>query len=397
MGSSQARQLIPVRSDQLETGMFVAELDRPWLHAPFPGTGFLVTTAGQVEQLRQLCRWVYVDPARSEHAPAGLPSSTPSHAPRERRDALAAARGVVAGALAAYAGIVRGARRQGIVDLGAVELCAARIAGQATHGPEALHWCLRLEGAGSLLGRRAVGTAALAATLGRRLGLDRPALQALVAGGLLLDIGKVAVPVPILAKPGALDGHEQAYVRRHVDRALELLAGRDLAPRALEMIGGHHERCDGRGYPLGLKGTAIPLFARIAAIADAWDAMTLDRRYAAALSPHAALRELERLRGEKYDSALVDELGRALGAFPVGTPVELAGGGHGLVCGQRAGEPLHPHVVLTHDAERRPLAEARLAPAAATRDIRRALAPGTLRVEHARLEAALQAYHQASA
>lgn len=394
MGSSQARQLIPVRSDQLEPGMYVAELDRPWLHAPFPGAGFLVTTAGQVEQLRQLCRWVYVDPARSEQ-PRPEPHPAAARAPRDRRDAPAAARAVLAGSLAAWAGIVRAARRQGIVDLGAVELCAARIAGAVTHGAEALHWCLRLEGAGGLLGRRAIGTAAVAVTLGRRLGLERHALQALAAGGLLLDLGKVAVPVPILAKPGALDGAEEGYVRRHVDRAMELLAGRDVAPRALEMIAGHHERCDGNGYPLGLRGTAIPLFARIAAIADAWDAMTLDRRYAAALSPHAALRELERLRAEKYDAALVDELARALGAFPVGTPVELAGGGYGFVCGQRAGEPLHPHVILTHDADRRPLAEPHLATAAATRDIRRALAPGALRSEATRLEPALQAFHQA--
>jgi HD-GYP domain-containing protein (c-di-GMP phosphodiesterase class II) len=317
--------------------------------------------------------------------------------PHDRRDAIAAARGVVAHATDAWAGIVRAARRQGVIDLGAVELCAARLVGQAAHGDEALHWCLRLEGAGSYLGRRALGTAAVAVTLGRRLGLERPALLALAAGGLLLDIGKVAVPVQILAKPGALDGREQGYVRRHVERALALVAGRDLAPRALEMLAGHHERCDGRGYPLGLRHTEIPLFARIAAIADAYDAMTLDRRYAAALSPHAALRDLERLRGEKYDAALVDELVVALGRFPVGTLVELGDGSCGLVCGQRLGEPANPQVIVTHDATRRPLAVPHLATVPATLGLRRALSPGTLAVALPLLGHALRAYHEPAA
>ena len=164
-------------------------------------------------------------------------------------------------------------------------------------------------GHGRFLYRRSVGTAAVATTLGRHLGFDRAALRALATGGLLLDIGKIAVPVPILAKPGALEGSEQSYVRRHVERSLELVAGRDLPARALEMIAGHHERLDGSGYPHQLRGTEIPVFGRIAAIADAFDAMTLNRRLrrrdVAECGPAparcAARREIRRCAGHRAD------------------------------------------------------------------------------------------------
>jgi len=315
----------------------------------------------------------------------------------QRRHAPFGARAAVMGALRAAEGLLRCARRQGLVDLGAVELCAARLVEQAGNGTEALLWFLRQEPGASLLARRAVGTATIAIVLGRRLGFDTVALRALGAGGLLLDIGKVAVPVPILAKTGVLDGAEAGFVRRHVDVALGLLAGHDLAPRALEMVAGHHERADGNGYPLGLRGSAVPVFARIAGIADAWDAMTLHRRYAPALSPHAALRELQRLAEAKFDVALVADLAAELGDYPVGTAVELADGRLGLVCGQRAGQPATPHVIVTHDARRVPLAAPALADRVDPPGIRRVLVPGALPVESGRLEPALRAFHRAAA
>jgi HD-GYP domain-containing protein (c-di-GMP phosphodiesterase class II) len=203
--------------------------------------------------------------------------------------------------------------------------------------------------------------------------------------------------VPILAKPGALADSEQAYVRRHVERGLELVAGGALPDRALEMIAGHHERSDGSGYPHQLRGTAIPLFARMAAIADAYDAMTLNRRYAAAMSPYAALRQLDGLREEKFDAALVTELIHALGVYPSGTLVELADGRVGLVCGQQPGHPLQPDVLVTHDTSRQPLPDAVVVATAGATDIFRTLPPNAVRIDRARLEPALERGRHAAA
>ncbi len=197
MGPLPAQKLIPIRSESLAPGMYVAELDRSWLHAPFPATGFLITSAAQLEQLRHLCRYVYVDPAQSE---IGLPdgaddpatTGTPPPAPATTTNGPHQA---LAEVLHSVAGIVRGARRQGIVDLDSVARCADQIVSQVTRDADALHWCLRVDAHGSFLYRRAVGTAAVASTLGLQLGFDHEALLALATGGLILDLGKIAVPV----------------------------------------------------------------------------------------------------------------------------------------------------------------------------------------------------------
>ncbi len=382
MGPLPAQQLITVPSEALAPGMFVAELDRSWLHTPFPATGFLISSPAQLEQLRHLCRYVYVDPALSDSADTDPRGGSQARTTRVPQPASAAA--TLAAVLQGVAGVVRGARRQGIVDLERVAECSRRLVAQLLHDADALHWCLRVDAHGSFLYRRAAGTATVATTLALRLGCDLDTLLAVASGGLLLDIGKIAVPVPILAKPGALGAIEQHYVRRHVERGVELVAGHDVAERTLEMIAGHHERVDGSGYPLRLQGTHIPLFGRLAAIADAFDAMTLDRRYAAALSPYVALRRIEDLRDRDFDAALVAELGQALGPWPVGTVVELASGEIGVVCRLRPAQPLHPRVILTHDRERTTLATPRLVPEDGP-GIRRALAPNHVALDPQRL------------
>lgn len=270
--------------------------------------------------------------------------------------ALRSAEQVLEETLLTVAGVIRDARRIGRLRAGPLLGCARRIVAHVVRRPDAMLWRIRTDQRGSYLYRRAVGSAVMGAVLGRQLGLDTPALETVATGMLLLDIGKVAVPVPILAKPDALDAAEHAYVRRHVERGLELVvAAGDVPARAIEMIAGHHERIDGSGYPAGIVGTRIPVFARIAALADTFDALTLNRRYAAAMSPHAALRLLDSLRNEKFDGALVGELVHALGAWPTGTWVELLDGSIGVVCAQQAADPLRPHILVALDAQRKPL------------------------------------------
>jgi len=402
MDRSPAQYLVPVRSGQLQPGMYVAELDRSWLHAPFPATGFLITDRAQIEQLRRLCHHVYVDTALSESLPADRGADSqdrprPGGAPQDAGGRLARARGALSAALDAVAGIVRDARHRAGIDGAAVAASAGSLAEQVSLDAAMLHCCLRTEEHGGYLCRRAVGTAVVATMLARQLGLDRQTLQDVATGALLLDLGKIAVPVPILAKPGALVAGEQAYVRHHVERGLGLLAGAGLPERAVEMIAAHHERSDGSGYPLELRGTAIPVFGRLAAIADVYDAMTLNRRYAAAMSPSAALRQLQGLGGEKFDAALVGELVRALGTYPTGTLVELDDGCVGLVHAGPARDPLQPEVLLTHDAQRRPLAVPVVVATGGAVQVFRALPPGAVRIAPAALDAAPDWPRRASA
>lgn len=136
--------------------------------------------------------------------------------------------------------------------------------------------------------------------LGRVLRLPQRHLEILTLGALLHDVGKLAIPDPVLNKRSPLDGRERAMMRLHplYSAALLLRAG---APQVIAAVAAsHHERWDGTGYPLGLEGDEIPLDARIVALADTWDAMTGGRVYRGALTIERAAEMLwdERLSGQ---------------------------------------------------------------------------------------------------
>jgi HD-GYP domain-containing protein (c-di-GMP phosphodiesterase class II) len=115
------------------------------------------------------------------------------------------------------------------------------------------------------------------------------------------------------------------------------------------MIAAHHERLDGSGYPNQISGTDIPLYARIAGIADTFDALTLNRHYASARSGYSALRLLRTLRRTKFDAALVDEFIDSMGTYPTGTNVLLDDGSMGIVFSQNNGQPQQPNILLTNN------------------------------------------------
>jgi putative nucleotidyltransferase with HDIG domain len=147
----------------------------------------------------------------------------------------------------------------------------------------------------------------LAEQTGRHLGWDAGRVERLHAAGVLHDIGKLGIPDAILRKPGGLDDDEWVEIRRHPEigaRILEHANLRDIA----DWVRAHHERVDGRGYPAGLAGTAIPAEARVLAVADAYEAMTADRPYRRALGADVAEAELRRAAGTQFDANVVEAL-----------------------------------------------------------------------------------------
>jgi polar amino acid transport system substrate-binding protein len=145
----------------------------------------------------------------------------------------------------------------------------------------------------------------VALALADAAGLDGRDAALATLGGLLHDVGKVAVPMPILAKRGPLDDGEFDQVKRHPAASGALVVRADMGQLGV-ILRHHHERWDGRGYPDGLAGTGIPLVSRVLSIADAYDAMLADRPYRASLDAVEARRELEQGAGTQFDPELVD-------------------------------------------------------------------------------------------
>jgi putative nucleotidyltransferase with HDIG domain len=147
---------------------------------------------------------------------------------------------------------------------------------------------------------------AYAVRIGRELGMPEPQLAALAQGALLHDIGKIGVPDRILLKPGPLDEQEWRAMRKHPEIGQRMLESVPFLEKAVEVIGAHHERYDGTGYPNRLRNGEIPLNARIFAVADALDAITSGRPYKAALPLEEARRRIEQDGGAHFDPAVVN-------------------------------------------------------------------------------------------
>ena len=147
-----------------------------------------------------------------------------------------------------------------------------------------------------------------AESVGRLLGLSDPELRALKLGAAFHDIGKLAVPEAILNKRGPLTGEEREDIERHPAAGEMILSPVEFLAPVLPLVRHGHERWDGFGYPDGLAGEAIPLGARIIFACDAWDAMTSDRPYRAALPDSQARAEMRRASGSQFDPTVVDAL-----------------------------------------------------------------------------------------
>ena len=170
-----------------------------------------------------------------------------------------------------------------------------------------------LEALGSALDTRDVGTEAhsrrvhgYALALAREHGVPERDLPDIAHGVLLHDIGKIGIPDAILLKPGPLTPDEWKVMRRHPEIGRRLIENIPFLREAVPIVYHHHEKWDGSGYPLGLKGEAIPLGARIFAVVDAFDAMTADRPYSKAITFEAAKAEIQRCSGAHFDPGVVE-------------------------------------------------------------------------------------------
>lgn len=150
--------------------------------------------------------------------------------------------------------------------------------------------------------------------IGRRAGMREDRVASLRYAGMLHDVGKLGVPTNVLQKAGRLTDDEYEAIQQHPVRGREIVKDLEFLGEAIEGILLHHERIDGRGYPLGKAGSEIPEFARIIAVADAFDSMTTTRSYRGARSLEDAFEELRRCKGSQFDPVMVEALIEAVEA-----------------------------------------------------------------------------------
>lgn len=344
--------------------MYVAELDRPWTETPFTFQGFHLRTDEQLEALRKFCTHVFVDLERTERPDERSPASAfriqgstkyPETASVEVEFKLAvnAYRESAASVAELFEPL---SRPGGVLEGAAVRESVTRLAASVVRNPDALLLVSRLRETSASAHARALQVSITMLVFARYLQLSREELELLGLLGLLQDVGKTRLPAAILQKNGPLTEAEAEIARSHVEHSVDILEiTPGLPPRLPELARLHHERQDGTGYPRGLKGDEIGLYGAIAAIADTFDALTAPRPYAEALSPSSALSFLYKERGLGYHAGLVEQFIQCVGAFPVGTVVELNSGEVGIVIAQNLVRRLKPRVMVVLDSQGNPM------------------------------------------
>jgi len=154
--------------------------------------------------------------------------------------------------------------------------------------------------------------AGLSEAVARSMGLSDAAVREVRHAAELHDVGKVGIPDAIIEKPGPLDEEEWTFMRRHTVIGERIVSAAPALAEVAVLVRSSHERYDGGGYPDRLGGEAIPIGARIISVCDAFDAMTADRPYRAALTPQDALAELRRCAGSQFDPRVVEVFQKAL-------------------------------------------------------------------------------------
>jgi HD-GYP domain-containing protein (c-di-GMP phosphodiesterase class II) len=363
----------------LELGMYVVELDRPWLETSFLFQGFPILSEEDISELQRCCDYVYVDEEQSillqpEHfdaAPHGRPVqrfstrrinrklSARKHPPDDNRVEIAEemprAREVYHQAKRYINTIFDDIRQGSSLDIEHARVLADHTVASITNNENAMVWLTLLKRKDEYTSFHSINVCVLSVLFGRHLGLTESELGLLGLGALLHDIGKMRVPVEVLNKASKLEAAELGVLRKHPDFGREILEqSTTIPPAAKEIVYTHHERIDGSGYPRGLKGDELGLFPMIVSVVDVYDAMTSDRAYHMRISPHEALNVMYGWSASHFDPKLIEEFIRCLGIYPVGSIVELSSGEVAVVLTVNREHHLLPSLLLVLDRHKNP-------------------------------------------
>lgn len=356
----------------LELGMYVAELDRPWVDSPFLFQGFRIDSEEDLEKLRETCDYVFIDEARSADSDAddrtirlsmnARPNANPQRSRSEWQRIASEERRVTFQREFQRTYAVRARTRQYVdtlfndvrfgkaIDTEQAKAIVVEMVDAITEDPDTALWLTQLKNAHEYTAQHSINVSVLSIAFGAHLGYSKEQLRLIGLGSLLHDIGKMKTPREILDKPGRLTPEEFEVMKRHPMDGYELMkATGEIPAQALQIIRFHHERVSGRGYPDGLRGDQISTAVLVTAICDVYDAITSDRIYHHGIPADQGLHAMYQMAPSDFGKELVQEFIKCVGIYPVGSLVELATGAIGVVMTKDPHNRLRPVVMLVRD------------------------------------------------
>ena len=355
---------IPVSG--LKVGMFVSELDRPWLETPFILQGFPIRSITDIEEIGKYCEWVWVEQTEDTWQAAEertqLSSSVKRGAPYPntvlRRQEIQQAKTAHDSARALTRSFMDDVRLGRAIDIREVKATVSDCVKSILRNPDAMQWMSKLRNKDQYVSEHSLNVSLLAISFGRFLGASEDDLNKLGFAGVLHDVGKMRTPAEILNKDGALNEKEFRIMQAHPQDGRDiLLAHQNLYHGAVDVAYSHHEMLDGSGYPRGVKAGGITDFTRIITLCDVYDAITSNRAYRRGASSLNALRIIHDARGSKYDPKLAEEFIECIGLYPAGSVVELHSGEVGVVISTNYRHRHLPKVLIVRDPQKQPAQE----------------------------------------
>jgi putative nucleotidyltransferase with HDIG domain len=336
-----------VHVSQIKLGMFIHRLEGDWLDHPFWKTRFVLKTERDLQKLRaSVIQEIWIDPALGldlepdpetaaaaplpepkipEQAADAVPvEQLPLDRPTAELDSeIGKASAIVRRAKQQLAELFAKAKEGDAPALEGAHALAGDVAESVMRHSSALVSLSRLKAQEDYVYLHSLAVSALMVALARQMGMDEERCRLAGLAGLLHNVGMAMVPAEIIKKKGELSDEETFVVRAHPVQGYEMLkSSADYPKEILEACLHHHERWDGAGYPFGLEAEAIPLFARMCTICDAYDAITSNRSYRSGWDPGESIAQMASWTGQ-FDQELFNAFVRSMGVFPTGSLVRL--------------------------------------------------------------------------
>lgn len=369
-----------VRTGRLKKGMYVSNLDRPWLDTPFLLQGFFISDDEELKALDKYCDYVFIDTDRGPGADIYWDESInlPTNKYLERflknrsREVeyqdehdvsaeLPLAQPILELALEHHAALLKDIKSGKKLDMKKVRAIITPLTESILRNPDAMLWLSHLREKQEELHSIAIDHCVLAIAFARYMGLPVDDMFHLALGVLFYDIGKLNVRQELLEKRGRLSEEEYLEMQRHVDDGVDYLKMFDeIKEDTINTVLTHHERYDGSGYPNRLSGMEIPVYGRIAGLVDCYHAMVTPRRYSDAISGHTALQKLYNWRNVYFQDELIQQFMRCMGLYPTGSLLEMKSGEVGIVLCQNREKHTKPRVMLLLDKNKRSIRDVRV-------------------------------------
>jgi hypothetical protein len=368
-----------IETHQLQPGMFLQELCGTWVDHPFWRSSFKLKDSAQIKKILDCgIKEALIDtskgldlpvaatprqqapvtppPAATAPPPAAAPAK-PAHVPISAE--LERASNILAGSKKAVTSMFNEARMGKAVDSDSVMPLVEEISSSVARNPGALISIARLKTADDYTYMHSVAVCGLMIALARQLDLSEADTREAGMAGLLHDVGKMAIPIEVLNKPGKLTDDEFVQVKGHPQAGhAMLLGGKGVSEIALDVCLHHHEKVDGSGYPHKLAGDNISLFAKMGAVCDVYDAITSNRPYKAGWDPAESIKKMAAWSKGHFDDRVFQAFVKSVGIYPIGSLVRLRSDRLGVVVDQTSGSLLAPLVNVFFSAK----SQTRIAP-----------------------------------